>query len=98
MILTSFTNDVKMPKFINTYTCYMENEPGCQSFFLPHINQQISGHKILVFENEIADLVNKMYAFKFEILSILHRVPIAVSGTGNKFHVFQSDLAIKRTW
>ena len=49
---------------------YMEKEPGCQSFFLPHINQQISGHKILVFENKISDLVSKMYAFKFENLSI----------------------------
>ena len=66
--------------------------------FLPHINQQIPWHEILVFE-KIYDVVNKVCTFAFEKLSIFIAFPLPSMETGNNFLVFfQSDLAAKQTW
>ena len=50
------------------------------------------------FLKKIYDVVNKVYAFKFENLSIFIAFPLPSMETGTKFDVFQSDLATKRTW
>ena len=76
----------------------MENKPGSQELFLLHVNPHIPLHKISVFEKKIYDVINKVYAFKFENLSIFMAFPLPSMETGTKFHVFQSDLAPKRAW
>ena len=42
-------------------------------------------------------MVNKVYAFKFENMSIFSAFPLPSIETGTKFHVFQFDMASKRT-
>ena len=75
----------------------MEIEPGSQGLFLLHVNPHIPWHKISVFE-KIYDVIKKVYTFKFENLTIFIAFPLPSMETGTKFHVFQSDLAPKRTW
>ena len=75
----------------------MENEPGSQGLFLLYVNPNIPWHKILVFEKKIYDVINKVYTFKFENLTIFIAFPLPSMETGTKIHVFQSDLAPKRT-
>ena len=62
--------------------------------FWAHIYQQIPWHKISVLKI-IYDVVNKVYAFKFENLSISIAFLLPSMETETKFHVFQSDLATK---
>ena len=62
-----------------------------------HVNPHIPWHRISVFE-KIYDVINKVYSFKFENLTIFIAFPLPSIETGTKFHVFQSDPAPKRTW
>ena len=74
----------------------MENEPGSQGLFcfmLIHISHGIKS----VFE-KIHDVINKVYTFNFENLTIFIAFPLPSMETGTKFHVFQSDLTPIRTW
>ena len=76
---------------------YMENEPGSQGLFcfmLIHISHGIKYQ----FLKKIYDVINKVYTFKFENLTIFIAFPLPSMETGTKFHVFQSDLAPKRIW
>ena len=50
------------------------------------------------FLKKIYDVINKAYTYKFENLTIFIAFPLPSMETGTKFHVFQSDLAPKRTW
>ena len=75
----------------------MENEPGSQGFFcfmLIHKSHDIKYQ----FLKQIYDVINKVYTFKFENLAIFIAFPLPSMDTGTKVHVFQSDLAPKRTW
>ena len=75
----------------------MENEPGSQGvfcFMLIHISNDIKYQ----FLKKIYDVINKVFTFKFENLTIFIALPLPSMETGTKFHVFQSDLAPKLTW
>ena len=50
------------------------------------------------FLKKIYDVINKVYTFEVEILTVFIAFPLPSMETGTKFHVFQSDLAPKRTW
>ena len=80
----------KMLKFIHTYTCLSSATRKMSLVFkdffgLTSINRS-RGMKYQ-FLKKIYDVVNKVYAFKFENLSF-HRVSIAVNGNGNQIPRF----------
>ena len=69
----------------------MENEPGSQGLFcfmLIHISHGIKYQ----FLKKSYDVINKLYTFKFENLTIFVAFPLPSMETGTKFHVFQSNL------
>ena len=74
----------------------MENEPGSQGLFGLILIHRSSGIKYQ-FLKKIYDVINKVCKFKFENLTIFIAFTLASVETGTKFHVFESDLAPKRT-
>ena len=102
MTLTSLVNDVK--NYVNLYVPALAHQAphGKRTrwsiTFLLHVNPHISWHKIPVFEKKMYDVINKVYTFQFENLTIFIAFPLPSMETGTKFHVFQSDLAPKRSW
>ena len=100
MSLTSFINDAK--NGVNLYLLpmlikrYVENEPGSQGLFLSHINQQIPWNEMSVFEKYQS--YDKQGVCLSLNLTTFIAFPLPSMETGTKFHVFQSDLAPKRTW
>ena len=75
----------------------MENEPGSQGLFCFMLIDISHGIKYQ-FLKKIYDVINKVYTFKFENLTIFIAFPLPSMETGTKFDVLQSDLAPKRTW
>ena len=91
----------KLCKFIPTSTCSSsatwQTNLVVKDFFcfmLIHISHDIKYQ----FLKKIYDVINKVYTFKFENLTICIAFPLPSMEMGTKFHVFQSDLAPKRTW
>ena len=76
----------------------MENEPGSQGLFFCFMLIDISHGIEYQFLKKIYDVINKVCTFTFENLTIFIAFPLPTMETGTKFHVFQSDLAPKRTW
>ena len=92
---------LKMCKFIPTCTCSSSASWKTNlvvkdffSFMLIHISHGIK-YQLL---KKIYDVINKVYTFKFENLTIFIAFPLPTLETGTKFHIFQFDLAPKRTW
>ena len=75
----------------------MENESGSQGLFCFMLIYISHGIKYQ-FLKKIYDVINKVYTFTFENLTIFIAFPLPSMETGTKFHGFQSDLAPKRTW
>ena len=75
----------------------MENESGSQGLFCLILINSSRGMKYQFLKN-IYDVINKVYTFKFENLTIFIAFPLPSVETGTKVHIFQSDLAPKRTW
>ena len=65
-----------------------------KDFFLLYGNPHIPWHRNQCLK-KIYDVINKVYSFKFENLTIFIAFPLPSMETGTKFHVFQSDPAPK---
>ena len=96
MTLTSLVNDVK--NCVNLYLPALAHQAlhGKRTvvkdffcFMLIHISNDIKYQ----FLKKIYDVINKVYTFKFENLTIFIAFPLPSVETGTKFHAFQSDLA-----